>query len=73
MTRSLELLRLEKEAEEYQNEVCFTSQLESPKQLEAKGVCIQKLQVCSIYVVSTYNIVSIRYWLHTLPFCVCVF
>ena len=45
ITTSLELLRLEKEAEEQQNDVYLTTQLENPKQLEAKGVCIQKLQV----------------------------
>lgn len=45
VTRSLCLLRLEKDAEEQQNEVYLSSQLHSVKHLEAKGVCIQKLQV----------------------------
>ena len=48
ITKCLELLELEKEAEEHQNEVRLTSQLQNPKQLEAKGVCIQKLQVGSV-------------------------
>lgn len=42
----LELLELEREAEEQQTQTYISSQLlENPKLLESKGVCIQKLQV----------------------------
>ena len=46
VSEALELLELEKCAEECQNQTLISSQLlENPKVLESKGVCIQKLQV----------------------------
>jgi hypothetical protein len=42
----LELLELERVAEELQTQACMSSQmLENPKLLESRGVCIRKLQV----------------------------
>ena len=46
LSRSLELLELEREAEELQAQAAVSSQLlGNPKLLESRGLCIQKLQV----------------------------
>ncbi len=45
VSKTLSLLQLEKDAEDQQNEIFFASQLHSVKNLEAKGICVQKLQV----------------------------
>ena len=41
----LHLLELERAAEEAENRAYISEQLVNPKQLESRGICIQKLQV----------------------------
>ena len=43
--KCLHLLELERAAEEAENRAYISEQLVNPKQLESRGICIQKLQV----------------------------
>ena len=45
MAKCLDLITLEREAEESQDQACIFSDLKNPKALESKGICVQKLQV----------------------------
>ncbi len=60
MANSLSLLALERETEVGRSESLLSAgQLQNVKELEARGVCLQRLQVssCSYHVPYTYLIV----------------
>lgn len=43
---TLALLQLEREAELSESEVFLSKQLHNAREMEARGICLQRLQVC---------------------------